>query len=75
MVDKGLFFKNIFVTTSFEEAEGYAYELASNETRDIWFLRIDQKHLIETLNANGVRNYQTFSSKEEYVPIIEGNLI
>ena len=75
LVDKGLFFKNIFVTTSFEEAEGYAYELASNETRDIWFLRIDQKHLIETLNANGVRNYQTFSSKEEYVPIIEGNLI
>lgn len=75
LVDKGLFFKNIFVTTSFEEAEGYAYELASSETRDIWYLKIDQKHLIETLNANGVRNYQTFSSKEEYVPIIEGNLI
>jgi len=74
LVNKNLFPKNIFVTTSLEEAEGYAYDLATTEKRDIWYLKIRAKYLIQTLDVNGIKNYQTFNSTEKFVPIEYGTI-
>lgn len=75
LVDKNLFPKNIFVTTSENEAEGYAYDLATTEKRDLWFLKINEKYLIQTLDVGNVKNYQTFNSTDKFVPIEFGKII
>lgn len=51
---------NIFLTTSFDEAEGYMVEFGGE--RDIWKVRIKKKHLIQTLDTPRIKNYQAFSS-------------
>lgn len=75
LVDKNLFPKNIFVTTSENEAEGYAYDLATTEKRDLWFLKINEKYLIQTLDVGHIKNYQTFSSSDKFIPIEFGKII
>ena len=46
---------NVFLTTSFNEAEGYSMDMAD---REVWKVRIRLKHLVETLNAGGRKIYQ-----------------
>jgi hypothetical protein len=46
---------NVFLTTSYSEAEGYSMDMGE---REIWKVRIRLKHLVETLNAGGRKNYQ-----------------
>jgi hypothetical protein len=58
---------NLFLTTSYDRAEGIAIELAGSGTRDIWKVRIEQRYLIETLNTGNVRDYQVVG--EETVPV------
>jgi hypothetical protein len=71
LADKKLIPNNIFLTTSESEAEGYSIDLASEEKRDLWIVKIRQKYLTQTLDSpGGVKNYQTFS-REEYVPVVE----
>lgn len=49
---------NIFVTSSFQEAQGYSLEFGGE--RDIYRLRVKQKYLMETLNSGAVKNYQVW---------------
>ena len=49
---------NIFVTTSFNGAEGIALDLGSSEPREVWKIRIDNKYLLNTLDTGSVREYQ-----------------
>jgi hypothetical protein len=58
---------NIFLTTSFSEAEGYGIDFGG---RDLWRIRIKKKYLILSLNFGTVKNYQTFG-KEKFVPVEE----
>jgi hypothetical protein len=58
---------NIFLTTSYSEAEGYGIDFGE---RDLWRVKIRKKYLILTLNSGGVRNYQTFSV-DKFVPVEE----
>jgi len=46
---------NIFLSTSYDEAEGYARDMGE---RDIWRVRIKLKHLVETLDRGRLKNYQ-----------------
>jgi hypothetical protein len=50
---------NIFLTTSYDEAEGYNVEFGG--TRDIWKIWVRKKYLVMTLDASRIKNYQTFS--------------
>jgi hypothetical protein len=50
---------NLFLTTSEDEAEGYARDFGS---RDIWVVRIKKKHLVQTLDTPRAKNYQTFGA-------------
>lgn len=58
---------NIFLTTSYSEAEGYGIDFGE---RDLWRIRIKKKYLILTLDRGGVKNYQAFG-ENKFVPIEE----
>ena len=49
---------NVFLTTSYSEAEGYSMDM---KDREIWKVRIKMKHLVETLDAGGRKNYQAIA--------------
>ncbi len=49
---------NIFLTNSLNHADGLARDLSSGEPRDVWKVRVDSKHLIQTLDGN-IKYYQT----------------
>lgn len=50
---------NIFLTTSFDEAEGYGHDFGS---RDIWKMRVKKRHLLLTLDTPRLKNYQAYAS-------------
>lgn len=56
---------NIFLTTSFDEAAGYAHDFGD---RDIYKLKIRLKYLITTLDNGRIQNYQTIGDGK--VPIV-----
>lgn len=58
----------IFLTTSYDEAEGYAREYGP---RDVYELRIESRYLIQTLDTPRTRNYQTVAPQEGVVPVLE----
>lgn len=62
---------NVFLTTSFDEAEGYAVDFGK---RDVWALRIKKKYLVSTLDTPRVQNYQTYSHSGK-VPVERTELV
>ena len=65
---------NLFMTTSYDRAEGIGRDLGgSSGRRDIWKIRIDQKYLIETLNTGQIRDYQVVG--EGMIPVRSIQLI
>jgi hypothetical protein len=50
---------NIFLTTSYREAEGYTVEFGGD--RDIWQVAIKKKNLLITLDTPGLKNYQAYA--------------
>ena len=51
---------NIFLTSTFEDAEGLATDLGGDERRDVWKVRVtDSSYLVNTLTSGRVRQYQT----------------
>lgn len=50
---------NIFLTTSADEAEGYAVDFGGD--RDIWRMQIKKKYLVLTLDRPHLKNYQAFA--------------
>ena len=59
---------NIYLTTSYDKAEGIAVDLAGeSKIRDIWKVRIEERYLMETLNDCRVREFQVIG--EGMVPV------
>ena len=56
---------NIFLTSSYEEAQGYAMDMGE---RDIYKIRIKSGFLVKTLDTPSVKNYQAVH-KSNYVPV------
>jgi len=48
---------NIFLTNSFDHAEGIAVDLGATEIRDIWKVKIDSRYLTQTLDGP-IKYYQ-----------------
>jgi len=64
--------KNIFLTNKQDHAEGLAFDLSnSDETRDVWIVKISQNNLVQTLNGP-VNYYQTINEKN---PVLSINLV
>lgn len=57
---------NVFLTTSEDEAYGYAADMGA---RDVYLVRVRAKFLLETLNAMGRKNFQSFSAAGDAVPV------
>lgn len=57
----------IFLTSDFDRAEGIAQDLDGKEGRDLYQIRINERYLIQTLDAGHVRDYQVVGSGD--VPI------
>ena len=65
---------NIFLTNSYNRAEGIAMELSGSEKeRDIWKIRIKSNYLINTYDGGSIQDYQVFS--EGSVPVESMELI
>ena len=60
---------NIYLTNTYGRAEGIGLDLAGSgsKMRDIWKVRIEEKYLIQTLDAMGVKDYQVIG--EGFVPV------
>jgi hypothetical protein len=61
---------NIFLTSSEDEAYGYALEYPP---RDVWMVKVYEKYLTQTLSGR-VQNYQTFSA-QGVVPVSKVELV
>lgn len=57
---------NVFLTQTYDHAEGLAIDLGGNERRDIWKVRINTKYLIQTLEGME-KQYQVISNSN--VPV------
>lgn len=49
---------NIFLTTDPDRAVGISRELGGGRARDVWKIVIDDNHLVQTLKAGHIRDYQ-----------------
>lgn len=56
---------NIFLTSSYDEAQGYAMDMGE---RDIYKIRIKSGYLVKTLDTPSVKNYQAIH-KSNQVPV------
>jgi len=65
---------SIFLTSDMNRAAGIAHDLGSNEVRDIWFVRINEQHLVQTLNAPYAKDYQVVGSGR-FVPVKSLDLV
>jgi len=61
---------NIFLTTSYDFAEGFAIE---SGPRDVWKIKILDKYLVKTMDAPNHKQYQTVG--KDKVPVISITLI
>ena len=61
-LDNQMLPSNVFLTQSFNHAEGLAIDLGSNEKRDVWKVRINTKYLIQTLEGQE-KQYQVISNE------------
>lgn len=52
----------IFLSSDFDHVEGLAVDLGGSEVRDIWKVRINEVHLMKTLDSGRVKYYQVVSS-------------
>lgn len=64
---------NIFLTTSLDRARGIASELGRGGLRDIWKVRIEERHLIPTLETPFVKDYQIVGTGQ--IPVRSMTLI
>lgn len=64
---------NIFLSSSYDDAEGIASDLSSRGRRDIWKVIIDDRYLIQTLNSPNVKHYQAVG--DEWIPVYAIKLI
>jgi uncharacterized coiled-coil protein SlyX len=60
----------IFLTNDIDTAVGYAHDLGGTGGRDIYRIRIDDKHLRVTLSSGRVREYQVIGTAGS-VPVAE----
>lgn len=58
---------NIFMASTFEEAQGLATDLGGSEQRDVWKVSIDSRYLVQTLEGS-VKHYQTVGEGRQ-VPV------
>jgi hypothetical protein len=60
---------NIYLTNTYGRAEGIALDLSGTQSkmRDIWKVRIEEKYLMQTLDAMGQKDYQVIG--EGMVPV------
>lgn len=61
---------NVFLTNSYNHAEGLAHDLGNDERRDVWKVKIDSKYLTQTLDGP-VKYYMV---NTENAPIISMSL-
>lgn len=64
---------NIFLSSNYYDAEGIASDLSSRGRRDIWKVVIDDRYLIQTLDAPTVKHYQAVGN--EWIPVHSLQLI
>lgn len=57
---------NLFLTNSASHADGLAHDLASNEPRDVWMVKIDSRYLTQTLDGQ-VKYYMVTQDKAPIV--------
>ena len=60
----------IFLTNDVDTAVGYAHDLGGTGGRDIYRIRIDDRHLRATLQSGRVREYQVIGTSGS-VPVVE----
>lgn len=64
---------NIFLTTDMHRASGIAHDLGAGEVRDLWKMVINELHLMKTLEAGRIKDYQTIGKKQ--VPVVRTILV
>lgn len=64
----------IFLTSRYDSAVGIGQDLSGGVGRDIYLVKISEKHLIKTLDTPGEKQYQAFS-REGFVPIVSIEMI
>jgi len=62
---------NIFLTSSYDFAEGFAYEYGGG--KDVWKVRILDRYLVKTMDSPDQKQYQTMGDK--VVPVVSIELI
>ena len=58
---------NLFLTSSYDRAEGISRDLSTGKSRDIWKIRIEERYLVNTLDTGTVQDYQIAGN--EMVPV------
>jgi len=66
---------NIFLTSDPDRAAGIAHDLGASEVRDIWLVRINEQHLVQTLDTPRAKDYQTVGGNGRVVPVKSIDLI
>lgn len=61
----------IFVTNSADRAEGFGSDFGGTQGRDLWRITIDSKHLVQTLKAGRVRDFQVVGRGKVPIKSIE----
>jgi hypothetical protein len=64
----------VFLTNDLDTAVGYAHDLSGSGGRDIYRIRIDERHLRVTLQSGRVREYQVIGTTGK-VPVVEIELV
>lgn len=78
--DRGVYLQNkripsnIFLSSSFSDAEGIGMDLSSSGGRDIWKVIIDGNYLIQTLDTPSIKHYQAVGN-EDWIPVHSIELI
>lgn len=63
---------NLFLTSSYDRAEGIAIDLGgSDKRRDVWKIRIDSRYLVKTLDDGRVQDYQAIGNGQIPIKSIE----